>query len=142
MKRFTLLLTSLLIASLSYAVISPIPTYNEQVIGPSGFAEIASKIGNNTDERRDLNVESPPNPTENPISPAVVYAYKLDGTRTFGPFLLYPGGSLRIRIDGKPWGVSINSPSPMMVSVYITSPFADYMSIDKDQDPWGMKNLV
>jgi hypothetical protein len=151
MKKLFALVVFLLSFTATFAV-NPIPSYETPCSGTCYFIESASSIGTGTltDERREMNVESS-NPTLSPTTQevAVVYFYRLDGTRVLGPYYLPQGGFLNVKIDGKPWGVSIRCSSTFVVSVWSSIPqlvknentTQDYMNYNS-ADSWGINNVI
>lgn len=102
---------------------NPIPSYDVPVTGEAAFTEPNIKADPTPApvyEKRDLNVESTSPSTLSPFSmePATVWFVRLDGHRMKGPYQLYPGNILTVKIDMKPWGVYVQSPETGIFSVY------------------------
>lgn len=149
MKRFLFLLSSVLIFNVALAV-NPIPSYYTTVSGSASFAEVVGNMGTPTDERRDMEVSSSQPNTLAPGGYAIVYMYRMDGSRTLGPFYLPEGGSIRQKIDGKPWGCSVRCDGTMLVSVWTTVVSSSALQLnlsyldynENNTDSWGISDLI
>jgi hypothetical protein len=131
MKKIFLLTVSILMVTLAFAKAgNPIPSYNVPVSNKDYFMEGTSTLNGYApcDEKRDMNVSND-TPGSNPILAGgfstskgniAVFVYRLDMSITLGPFIIAPGQTLKVRIDGYPWGVSTETNAPGFVSVWTT----------------------
>jgi len=125
MKRKILVLTfSLLMVTAVFAKAkagNPIPSYNVMVPNSAYFQEqaVCSTPGWYSPEKRDMNISND-TPGNRPIGTGemIVYVFRLDGAVTLGPFMVYSGETLSVKIDGNAWGVSTQTNQPSLVSVW------------------------
>ena len=131
MKKILLLTISILMVTLTFAKAgNPIPSYNVPISNKDYFVENNSMLTGYApcDEKRDMNVSND-SPGSSPIlaggfssskGDIAVYVYRLDLSIFLGPFIIGPGETLKVGIDGSLWGVSTQTSAPAFVSVWIT----------------------
>ena len=127
MKRIILLAISVLMVSAVFAKPgNPIPSYNFPLKNKAYFQETNSAINNFglKPDKRDMNVSNDtPGSKNNGFGGSdeiSFYVYRLDESITLGPFMVHPGETLSVPIDGKPWGVYADSHHQSVMSVWIT----------------------
>jgi hypothetical protein len=125
MKKILFLAVSFLMVSAIFVRAgNPIPSINFQLKKTATFQEGIQGPNNNSfsDERRDMNVSNDGSGGNGhrPERHAVkVYIYRLDGSKTKGPYFVGPGETLTVPIDGHQWGVYASSQHPSIISVWI-----------------------
>jgi len=126
MKKIFLLTISIILVSAVFAKAgNPIPSYNIPVTYRANFQEDNTGPGviNLSDEKRDMNVSNDGaggthrHSGHNPAI-VVVYIYRLDHSKSFGPFYVRAGEVLTVPIDGNRWGVVTSTNIPTAVSVW------------------------
>ena len=103
---------------------NPIPSYRVPVSDKAYFAETnpISLTNDLNKEKRDMNVSNDGS-AGNGNAPAsagdiIVRIFSLKGNVVLGPFVLCPGQTLNVPIDGSGWGVSAVANSPTYMSVW------------------------
>jgi hypothetical protein len=124
MKKIILLAISILMVTAAIArTTNPIPSYNVPLKGSAIFQENNPRPthNDNTDEKRDMTVSNDGTAGNgNGMQGAVIaiYVYRLDGSKTYGPFFIPAGTSKTVSIDGKSWGVSAYTSTETFMSVW------------------------
>lgn len=126
LKKIILLVISIFMVSAVFAKPgNPIPSFNFLLKNQAYFQETNSGINNLVlkPEKRDMNVsnDTPGNKSigfggSNRIT---VYIYRLDLSVILGPFIVHPGETLSVPIDGHRWGVFASSHHQTFISVWI-----------------------
>jgi len=128
MKKSLLITFVLLIAgSLQLFPAKPIPSFDVKMTVRANFQE--KHIGQTGKEKRQMNIEtSTATPVwgtnENPPGgDAIVYLYKLNGSKVLGPFEISNDDVLTVPIDNSEWGVVIEmtKPGPSVLASVWTS---------------------
>jgi hypothetical protein len=125
MKKIVLLAISILMVSAVFArtrTENPIPSFNVLLKSATYFQEsLRPSINYTSDEKRDMNVSndgSGANGSGLESAAILVYVYRLDGSKTLGPFIVNPGQTKTVQIDGNQWGVYASSNRPTYMSVW------------------------
>lgn len=117
MKKLSLLFTVLFFAGITQLFAAkPIPSFNVKVSDKANFQEMKTNLPGipGMKEKRLMNIEtttSVPN-TGKSFFTAIVYVYKLNGSKVFGPFYVEPGELLTVPIDNGKWGVAMEMVHP------------------------------
>lgn len=102
-----------------------IPSFEIPVSGQSVFQENKPSDDNNTDGKRKIYVKvSSQRCADSLPCEATVWAYSLDLTTLYGPFIVSCGETLEVEIDEREWGVLVESDYTVYVDVW-TSVFDD-----------------
>lgn len=126
MKKIFLLTISILMVTSVFAKVkaaNPIPSFNVPVIDKAYFQEDKSASGGYglSMEKRDINVSNDGSAGNGngPVSTALsVYIYCLEESIVLGPFIVPPGETLTVPIDGNSWGVFAQTNNPTIISVW------------------------
>jgi hypothetical protein len=125
MKKILILAVLFLLLSAVFASAgNPIPSINFQLKKTATFQEGIQGPNNNSfsDERRDMHVSNDGSggnghgPERHAV---IIYVYRLDGSKTKGPYHVDPGETVTVPIDGHQWGVYARSQHPSVISVWI-----------------------
>jgi hypothetical protein len=128
MKKIFLFCVVLLFAGLNsvtaqFANVNPIPFYNYQITNTyAGFQEPGPD--SQTDEKRDMNVEvttSSRDGIDESRVFATVWIVKKNGSKTLGPYTVYPNELLSVEISSGKWGVIIQCAWDVNVSVWTSA---------------------
>ena len=99
----------------------PIPSYNVPV--DDNYARFQENVQPNYPdaslEKRDVHVIIISRNPETPSCQATVWIYSLDGLDVLGPYTVMCGGTLVVPVDGRQWGVLVESASEIEVDVWI-----------------------
>ena len=117
MKKLVLVIAVLFIAAGFQAkAVKPIPSYHAPMFGLANFQEKHTGLKSEPKEKRDMNVVS----TVSGGGPkvAIVFIYSLDFKNILGPFYLYNEDKITVEIDGREWGVFVQSSDHMEISVW------------------------
>ena len=99
----------------------PIPSFMVPI--DSSFARFQEDIHRySTDasrEKRDIHVKIIGHSSKTQICQAQVWIYSLDGLDILGPYTVFCGGTLVVEIDGREWGVLVQTNSSVLVDVWI-----------------------
>ncbi len=129
MKKIILLTISILIVTITFAKAgNPIPSYNAPISNRDYFVE-AQSIPTGVDpskEKRDMNVSNDTPGSKSFIQGGfssiqdniAVYVYRLDNTIVLGPYMIAPGETVTVGIDGNLWGVYTQTSGLAFVSVW------------------------
>jgi hypothetical protein len=129
MKKIIILSISILLVSTVFArrvkADNPIPSFNVPVTNTASFQEQVTGPSNYvpTDEKRDMNVENGAGGNR-PVQgngAITVYVYRVDHSVILGPFIVSPGQTIRVTIDGYRWGVYAQTENPTIMSVWTNS---------------------
>ncbi|MEI7501251.1 MAG: hypothetical protein WCK84_12500 [Bacteroidota bacterium] len=99
----------------------PIPSFKVAVdSGYARFEENAHLVKPDTSrEKRDAHVKIIRNgPSIQPCQ-AQVWLYSLDGLDVLGPYTVACGATLTVEIDGREWGVLVQTSASVLVDVWI-----------------------
>ena len=101
-----------------FAKVNPIPTYNYYMTEETAaFQEMGPE--NQTEEKRDMNVEVTTSSSDASEVFATVWVLKKNGNKVLGPFTVYANEQLSVEIDGSKWYTIINCKWDITVSVWI-----------------------
>ena len=94
---------------------NPIPSYNFPVYQRANFQE---NLGP-TRAKKKVNVAAQCGSVKTMTCSATVWIYSLDMQTIYGPFTLYGGQTLTLEVDGREWGVFVESDDHVIVDVWI-----------------------
>ena len=92
----------------------PIPSYNVSVKTRANFQESQPSRG-----KRNMNIKVQCSGISlAPTCQATIWVYSLDGQTIFGPFTVSGGETLSVPIDGREWGVFVQTEDTITVDVW------------------------
>lgn len=121
MKKTLIIIVSLLmITAITVKAQNAIPFFNGSIYGSTIFQESKSSPSSLKVmyAKRDMNIQNSGGNYSPGGSPVTAVIYRLDWTKSLGPYTIQNGQTLKVPIDGKEWGVCLNPTVTTTVSVW------------------------